>query len=73
MKVIKVVTTIASSENVYLVLKAISSVHVARTWRLSSILEVEPSHLLKIEDVHVVSCKWSGTKPSSNYVKPVLY
>ena len=71
-QIVEVVSPITTPEDVDLILKTVSSVHVAGARRLSSALVVQPFELLEVQDVHVVSCKRPLPQPSPNDVKAVL-
>ena len=72
MQVVKVVSSVATSKDIDLVLIAVGSVHITRTWRFTSMLIIKPLKLLQIENVHIVSRKRSLTKPSSNNVESIF-
>lgn len=71
-EIIKIVSSISTSEYVDLVFKTVSSVHVARTWRFSREVIVDPPHLLQVKNVHIISCKRTCSKPTTDNVQTVL-
>ena len=73
MQVIKVISSVSSSEHINLIFVAIRSVHIARPGRHSCKLVVQPLKLLQIEDMHIISSEWPLAKPPSNDVEPVFY
>jgi len=54
MEVIQIVATITSSENINLFVIAICGVHVAGARRCATGLEVQPSEVYEVQDVHVI-------------------
>lgn len=72
MQIIEIVSSVATSKDIDLVLITVGSVHITRTWRFTSMLIIKPLKLLQIENVHIVSCKRSLTEPSSNNVKSIF-
>ena len=69
-QVIEVISAIASSEDVDLIVVSISRVHVAGTRRLSCVSEVDPAHLNQVQDVHIIGGKGALTKPTTYYEEP---
>jgi len=72
-KIVEVVTSVSTSEQVNLILIGISGVHVARTWGLTSKLVVQPFELFKIQYMHIICSKWTLPKPSSDNIQTVSY
>lgn len=71
-KVVQVVPAISSTEHVDFVLVAVRSVHVARSRWLTCKFIVEPLKLLQVQDMHVISGKWSLAEPTPNDIQTIL-
>ena len=69
MQVIKIISSITSSKDIYIWLVGVSCMHIAGAWPLSTHLESEPSKLFKIQNVEIICSEWALSKPSADNVE----
>jgi len=68
MQIIQIISAITSSEDIDFIFVAISCMHIAWTWWLASEFTVEPSELLQVQNVHIVGCERTLSKPTTDDV-----
>ncbi len=73
MKVVKVIATITTTKDIYPTLVSIGSMHVAWSRWFANCRVVKPTLLVKVQNVQIIGGQRSLTKPSTDYIKFVVY